>query len=450
MSPTEGYCPYNPDRCLPVVENRERGSFLAHGHSAEASEDLRPLVAAALERAGYATRPADQITFGRPQLCNSCVQVRSAQLAVFDLPRAGGNPLDEARLWIELGLAVGHSVPLGLLAHHDAPLPDLLDGADLLRYGTYGELERHLPDLVTAPTAAREGCPLCGGSHHKRKFWQRSSSCLLLPSTGLNPDVADRVASALERTKLHLAKAGTPGQAPLPICRLADLMVGQRLVLIHLEPPNWSEALIGLGLASGLEIPWLFMARQGVTVPTCLQGLEMVRYAAYRQLEERLVGGIPGFLERRKGRSRQERRAAEVQREEWVREAVKWTLDRLVAEQAPQEQETFEELVWQLMNEGAWPDEKRGDREIRSMAFTDAEGSSADLPAISPAATLLLMAAVEPGLRQGWLSTGEVTERIGALADRWQIPANVREPLLEYTSAYLPAALQRAEKPLMM
>jgi hypothetical protein len=111
-----------------------------------------------------------------------------------------------------------------------------------------------------------------------------------------------------------------------------------------------------------------------------------------------------------------------------------------LAAQAPDEQEIFDQVVWEVLESGPWPDERRGRQQIGTMAFAG-EASAAQV--VSPTATMLLLAAVRPDLRRGWLSVREVTDRIVRFAATWKVPALLQSNLVEHIVAHLPDALAR-------
>lgn len=432
MNETEGYCPYAQHACLPVEKGGDRAYFLAHSDEAGLEEDLRPRVAATLEQEGYQAHYADHVAVMRPLLCNSCVQVRSSQVAVFDLPK--GDALQTACLWIEIGLAVAHGVPTGLMAQPGATVPALLAGADLFRYATYGELALRLPELVPGWMTPPGVCPLCHGDHRRRKPRRTPKSCLLLPAQTANPNVAESVAEALQVLGYRQADLSGPGDAPLPICRLADVLCQQRLLLVHIEDRMSPEALMALGLGSGYDVPWLLLAHAKTELPECLRGLGIVRYASYSRLAEDLKRLIPAFVKQRNRRqTRKEQQAERGLQEDRLREVVKEAMDEVLAEQAPQELEIFD-VVWQVLGQGPWPG-KESKEEAIPLAFVGADEGLVMPRAISPKATTLLLAAVEPATRTGWLSPSEATERIAELSDRWDVSAEISKSLMQKTSA---------------
>ena len=431
MNENEGYCPYAHE-CLTVEKGGDRAYFLAHSDEEELEEDLRPRVAATLEQKGYQAHHADHVTVMRPLLCDSCVQVRSSQVAVFDLPK--GEALHTARLWIEIGLAVANGVPTGLMAQPGATEPGLLAGADLFRYVTYTELARRLPELVPGWMTPPGACPLCHGDHRRRKPRRAPKSCLLLPAEAANPNVAESVAEALQALGYRQADAAGPGGAPLPICRLADVLCQQRLLLVHIDDQVSPEALMALGLGSGYDVPWLLLAHVKTELPECLRGLGIVRYKSYNRLAKELKQIIPAFVKQQS--RRQIRKAQQAERglqEEKLREVVKQAMGEVLAEQAPQELEIFD-VVWQVLGQGPWPDQERKEEAI-PLAFVGEDESPVVPRAISPKATTLLLAAVEPATRMGWLSPSEATERIVELSDLWDVSAEISKSLALKTSS---------------
>jgi len=437
------YCAYSQQACLPVDERAETMYFLAHSQTVQLLDDLRPAVATALGRQGYQAQPADHLAVGRPLLCNSCLQVRSSRLAIFDLPGPARQPAADARLWLELGLALGHGVPIGLLAPQDQPLPELLAGADVLRYAGYRELERRLPELLAGWLTPRSGCPLCGGRH--QRVGRPASSALVLPVLAADSDLGHSVAEALQAAGLSLARLDAPGGAALPICRLADVLGQQQLLLAHVELASPPDVLIAIGLASGLGVPWLIVT-PGEELPACLEGLQVVHYASYRGLEQALGAAVPAFLERcrRAPRDRrQQRREERALQEEMLRQAVRFVLEHYVGEEAPDEHAVFEQVVWQVLGQGKWPDERRPGWDAEALRFFDGAVKGVGL-ARSPTATTLLLAAVRPALERGWVSPHEVVARLGKLAASWGRDADeVVEGLADYVAAHLSTGVEK-------
>ncbi len=263
--------------------------FVAHEVSPEKIEDLRHALKKGLDSRQLKPYTADQDIRPGHILCKIAAKIQTTAFCIFDLPQSPANP-SATNVYLELGIAIGLGRPFILVKNDRATVPSLLEGLDTFGFSSYSGLRREvgeqvqvgqfsaiLPQEDVFPTAT---CFLADGEFEQEDF--RGAIHNALEDYGLQP--------------IYLAEGQV--EPALVLTQLIRNIQAARFGIYRIDQQASANTFLTLGIAIGLNKPWLLIAREGAAIPQDVRGLSNFNFRSFTQLEAEFAKRCKTFLER--------------------------------------------------------------------------------------------------------------------------------------------------------
>jgi len=264
--------------------------FVAHEFSEEKIGDLRH----ALEQGFTVTQlkpyTADQDIRPGHILCKIAAKIQTTAFCIFDLPES-----QNRNVYLELGIAIGLGRPFVLVKSARAQVPSLVEGLDYFGFTSYTGLRQEVGERVQVgqfsailpqeDTFITDTYFVADGEFEQEDF--RQSIRNALQDYGLRP--------------AYLAE-GQVGPE-LALSQLIRNIQVARFGIYRIDEEASANTFLALGIAIGLNKPWLLVAREGATVPVDVRGLSNFNFRAFLHLEEEFAERCREFLRRYDGTS---------------------------------------------------------------------------------------------------------------------------------------------------
>jgi CheY-like chemotaxis protein len=273
--------------------------FVGHGYTPEQIDDLRPRVEEALETLEVFPSYADQNwqpVFLLQKIHN---MISSTRFSLFDLSSERPN------VFIELGIAIGLKQPLVVMAKDGTSIPAALQDRVDIFYPSFRDLQENLAGCIRERIGTleknREGgqnfCLLYQQECDEARETGESSYLLASPEARLPGDFHTTVQNALTDQGLQPVYLGEGlGGIQFRLCVLCRQIQSCRFGLYHLHPGTPAEVYLALGMAIGMNKPYMLVVRQGTPLPSNLSGIEYLEYASLRKVETELAKRVQTLL----------------------------------------------------------------------------------------------------------------------------------------------------------
>jgi len=259
--------------------------FVAHEFSEEKIGDLRHALAHGLAGAHLKPYTADQDIRPGHILCKIAAKIQTTAFCIFDLPES-----QNRNVYLELGIAIGLGRPFVLVKSARAQVPSLVEGLDYFGFTSYTGLRQEVGERIQvgqfSAILPREDVPtadtyfVADGEFEQEDFRQAIRDTL--QSYALQP--------------VYLAE-GQVGPE-LALSQLIRNIQVARFGIYRIDEEASANTFLALGLAIGLNKPWLLVAREGATIPVDVRGLSNFNFRSFMQLEKELADRCREFLQR--------------------------------------------------------------------------------------------------------------------------------------------------------
>jgi len=281
--------------------------FVAQEFSAD-REDLLKALEEAFKVFNLMPYRADQDILEGHILCKIAAKLQSTLFGVFELTRS-----QNRNVYLELGIAIGIGRPFVLVKESNAELASLVEGLDYYNIQSYSVMKRELgarlreyvlsiAQYQTANTATEED----------------GDDTYVIAHGGYDMpvDFALAIAESLTSTHLHpvLIEAHSKQiedafrETGLPVPRILDAPSGSRLDAVvnairtarfgvyRIDADSSADVFLALGVAIGLNKPWLLFKRDESNVPSDIRGLSILSFRAFIDLQMQTSRRFEDFL----------------------------------------------------------------------------------------------------------------------------------------------------------
>jgi len=281
--------------------------FVAQEFSPDRDDLLRALEAA-FQAFNLKPYRADQDILPGHILCKIAAKTQTTLFSVFELTRT-----QNRNVYLELGIAIGLGRPFVLVKEADAEMSQLAQGLDYCNICSYAglqsELGARLRQYLLNITRYRPSGLLSAGSS--------ATYVIAHGDYDMPPDFCLSVAQSLAGHKLTpvllgadnretaqaLAKAGiTPqeivGDGKTRLDATVQAIQTARFGVYRVDATCLPDAFLSLGIAIGLNRPWLLVSRAGASLPADVRGLSGLEFRSFSELREQFPKRFAVFLER--------------------------------------------------------------------------------------------------------------------------------------------------------
>jgi len=274
------------------------GRHLALGNE----QDLRRVIATVFDSLGYEPCYVDEnVDDGLEEqspLFKTCQKIFLSSFGIFHLSSADPNG------YLELGIALGLNRPIIVIAREKEAVPSVLEGQHVILYADPADLETKLCSLRDQgfpPTTRPEPdyCYFCARVCESLSVPPDENAYLVLNETRM------LWRSLMRSLTPHLAKYTldpvylTDRASGPMLCNVRRKVLASQFALCHLGTLGGANSFLALGMAIGSRVPWILLAEEGQdSVPSILEGFDMIEYTTLVDLEERLTETLRTFLGR--------------------------------------------------------------------------------------------------------------------------------------------------------
>ena len=262
--------------------------FVAHEASTEKVADLRQALARGLAGAQLKPYTPDQDIRPGHILCKIAAKIQTTAFCIFDLPES-----ENRNVYLELGIALGLGRPFILIKSDRSAVPWLVQGLDHFGFHSYSGLRRELGERVQvgrfSTVLPREAVPgsatyfVADGEFEQEDFGEAVGRALA--GLGLEP--------------AHLAEGQVGPQ--LALRQLIERIQAARFGVYRIDERASANTFLALGVAIGLNKPWLLVTREGATVPQDVRGLSGFSFHSFHHLETEFAVRCGEFLGKHAG-----------------------------------------------------------------------------------------------------------------------------------------------------
>lgn len=273
--------------------------FVSHELSKRKIDDLRRAVGNALAPLGMQPYYADQEVQGQEYILSKiCQKITLTHFGVFDLTSPSPNVL------IELGIAVGLNRPCLLIAESDIIVPATLQGL-VMQYASYSELASKLHSKVLDWLKAQSDhehlfdtyCPICARLCGQIQAWQPQKQYLVVHGEDIPcADFHKAIEIALDHWDLKAVYLHDQVSSAPALCVHHEQLNAARFGVFCISDAPGPTVYLAFGIAIGMRVPWLFLAKKGMNIPTVLQGIDRFEFDSYLAIEQTLPEMTRSFL----------------------------------------------------------------------------------------------------------------------------------------------------------
>ena len=281
--------------------------FVAQEFSPDRDDLLR-----ALETAfqGFDLQPyrADQDILPGHILCKIAAKIQTTLFSVFELTRT-----QNRNVYLELGIAIGLGRPFVLVKEANAEVSPLAQGLDYYNIRSYVGLQRELGDrlrqyLLNITRYRAPNLPPPGSSATyiigHGDYDMPPDFCLAvaeaLAERRLTPVLlgADNCEAAQGLEMAGIAHQVINGVGKTRLDATAQAIQAARFGIYRVDADCSPDAFLALGIAIGLNRPWLLINREGASLPADVRGLSGLAFRSFAELTEQFPKRFGDFLER--------------------------------------------------------------------------------------------------------------------------------------------------------
>lgn len=282
-----------------------RQYFVAQEFSAD-REDLLRALEGAFAGVGLSPYRADRDLLPGHILCKIAAKIQTTLFSVFELTRT-----QNRNVYLELGIAVGLSRPFLLVKEADADVSSLTEGLDYYNVRSYAALRQELGSrleeyFLNLGRFPKHGLPVPASEEHvviaHGDYDMPADFCLSIAeasgSHNLKPiplgDESGEIAETLNAIGLNPSLVDGKGKTRLDATVRA--IQAARLGVYRVDAASSPDSFMALGIAIGMNRPWLLVSREGAPLPSDVRGLSILTFRDFGALRNRLSRQFDTFL----------------------------------------------------------------------------------------------------------------------------------------------------------
>jgi len=281
--------------------------FVAQEFSPDRDDLLRALEAA-FQQFNLKPYRADQDILPGHILCKIAAKIQTTLFSIFELTRT-----QNRNVYLELGIAAGLGRPFVLVKEADARVSALAEGLEYYNVRSYVALQRELGDrlrqyLLNITRYQAPGLPPAGFSATyviaHGDYDMPPDFCLAiaegLAGRGLTPVLigADNREAAEALETADITPQVISGAGKTWFDAVAQVIQAARFGIYRVDADCSPDAFLALGMAIGLNRPWVLINREGALLPADVRGLSGLAFRSYTELTEQFPQRFSDFLER--------------------------------------------------------------------------------------------------------------------------------------------------------
>lgn len=219
---------------------------------------LRSKIAPILDELGQSYYVGgDRVNRGESALQVRWQKIYAANFCVFDVSD------EKPDTYLEMGIALALNSIMIVMAHQDAPLPDILANYNIIRYDDENDFMQKLSEAAgkIKRTAIQNFCNFCGRVCESMSVHQDTNVYLILdnsrlPWSGLVNELTQYIA---QRRAYPIRLTDTPKSPRHRLCDLRMKVLRGQFAIAHLGTLANNNSLMALGMVIGSLIPWIVL-----------------------------------------------------------------------------------------------------------------------------------------------------------------------------------------------
>ena len=276
--------------------------FIAQEFS-QSGSDLRQAITLALDGFGLRSVRADDFYSSGAMLCKISSLIQTTPFGVYQLSRS-----QNRNVYIELGIAIGLGKPFILVKDPGAEVPSLLQALEYVAINSYLELSEELQKKVeaTSTLVSRYELPKAtdAGSEPRTAFlaqggYESVDLCIALSrgvhELGFLPvlltDRDQKVRKYLKAQGISYRMTGDRGMNLLN--SVIESICSATFGLYQADRSSQPDAFLALGMALGLNKPFILVQKAYDELPSDLKGISAIPFESYQELSLRLKDELP-------------------------------------------------------------------------------------------------------------------------------------------------------------
>lgn len=229
-------------------------------------------------------------------LCKIAAKIQTTLFSVFELTRT-----QNRNVYLELGIAIGLRRSFVLVKEADAEVSTLAQGLDYYNIRSYTSLQRELGDRMRQylmnitqyhPTnlpsvGSSATCIIAHGDYDMPPDFclavakgtvDRGLTPILLGTDNRDTEQALQTAGITHRAISNVGKKNLDA--------IVEAIQVSRFGIYRVDADSSPDAFLSLGVAIGLNRPWLLVNRSGSRLPSDLRGLSGLEFRSFNELTE--------------------------------------------------------------------------------------------------------------------------------------------------------------------
>jgi hypothetical protein len=281
--------------------------FVAQEFSAGRDDLLRALEAA-FRSSRLSPYRADQDILPGHLLCKIAAKIQTTLFSVFELTRT-----QNRNVYLELGVAIGLGRPFVLVKEDDAEVSPLAQGLDYYQIRSYTGLRRELGERLQQyllhitqyrgadlpPAGSSQTYVIAHGDHDMPPDF-----CVTvaeaLATRGMTPVLlgADSREASETLHEAGIAHQVVEETGKTRLDAAVQAIQAARFGVYRIDQGCSADTFLSLGLAIGLNRPWLLVSREGATLPSDVRGLSGLGFRSFSDLRAKISRQAADFLRR--------------------------------------------------------------------------------------------------------------------------------------------------------
>jgi DNA-binding response OmpR family regulator len=270
-------------RVLPTTQE----FFLGHGFTPAQIKDLRRAISKALTPMDLKPYFPDQEVEQEFILRKIKEKIFQTRFSVFDISLLRSN------VFIEIGIAIGLNRPLLIVVEQEITVPEVLEGLVKIRYSNFSsltqELECRIKDwmqlLETGRQIGRSYCQIQGKRCDGQNGGQERTYLIADVESSKSTDFRNAVMRALEPWDFRPVFLGGHASSEPLLCQYCKQVQSTAFGVYRIFADATAEIFFALGLAIGLNVPYLLLVEAETAIPSNLKGLDRFQYQAFADIE---------------------------------------------------------------------------------------------------------------------------------------------------------------------
>jgi hypothetical protein len=281
--------------------------FVAQEFSVDRDDLLRALEVAF---GGFDLKPyrADKDILPGHLLCKIAAKIQTTRFSVFELTRS-----QNRNVYLELGIAIGLGRPFVLVKESDSEVSPMVQGLDYYTIRSYFALQKELGSsarqyLLNITMYKAPELPAAGST---------ASYIIAHGDWDMPPDFCIALASALRKYNLRPVLIGADsgdvvealegaGLECMPLEYRGDSRLdattraiqAARFGVYRVDRDCGPDSFQALGIAIGLNRPWLLASRERSPLPSDVKGLNVLEFSSFTELGKQFPKRFAEFLDR--------------------------------------------------------------------------------------------------------------------------------------------------------